>query len=352
MDCSLAVAVRNTLAISVRLPSIMTRRVIFDTNSKHHQPHQEERFEDSKAIRHDLSRLGQAAFKSKNALVASQISYRSHHSEQLKDSYENLLVSTYPIATNEEGGSGEGNQVALMQLNRPKALNALSDAVLDDVLHAAGVLDHDPKIRCLVLTGSKKAFAAGADISEMQSRTFEEAYGSDMFGHWQNLSQLKKPLIAAVSGFCLGGGCEVAMMCDMIVCSESAKFGQPEINLGVIAGGGGTQRLTRMIGKSKSMYMHLTGEFIDAEEAYASGLVAKVFSDDELIEETLKIAKKIGSKGVLSVQAAKEAVNAAEELPLGEGLRLERRLFHSLFATEDQKEGMKAFLEKRPAKLS
>lgn len=244
------------------------------------------------------------------------------------------------------------NQVALMQLNRPKALNALSNAVMDDVLHAAHVLDNDPKVGCLILTGSQKAFAAGADISEMQSKSFSEAYGSDMFGHWQTLSQLKKPLLAAVSGFCLGGGCEIAMMCDMIVCSESAKFGQPEINLGVIAGGGGTQRLTRAIGKSKSMYMHLTGEFIDAKEAYDSGLVAKVFSDDALIDETLKIAKKIASKGSLSVQAAKEAVNAAEELSLHEGLRLERRLFHSLFATKDQKEGMEAFLEKRPAKFS
>jgi enoyl-CoA hydratase/carnithine racemase len=298
----------------------------------------------SRAIRNDLSKVGLTSIS--RHLAASHVSYRCYHSEQLKDSYENLLVSTHQVAEDSE------NQVALMQLNRPKALNALSDAVLDDVLHAARVLDSDPKVRCLILTGSRKAFAAGADISEMHSKTFSEAYGSDMFGHWQNLSQLKKPLLAAVSGYCLGGGCEVAMMCDMIVCSESAKFGQPEINLGVIAGGGGTQRLTRAIGKSKSMYMHLTGEFIDAKEAYESGLVAKVFSDDDLIEETMKIAKSIASKGPLSVQAAKEAVNASEELPLWEGLRLERRLFHSLFATEDQKEGMQAFLEKRPANFS
>jgi enoyl-CoA hydratase/carnithine racemase len=241
------------------------------------------------------------------------------------------------------------DNVALITLNRPKALNALSDALLADVLHAARVLDKDSNIRCLVLTGSKKAFAAGADISEMKTMSFEDVYRQDMFAEWQQLSTLKTPIIAAVSGYCLGGGCEVAMMCDIMVCSTSAKFGQPEINLGVCPGAGGTQRLTRAIGKSKSMYKNLTGEFLSADEAYASGLVAKIFEDDELIPKSLEIAKTIAGKGELAVQATKEAVNAAEELPLKEGLRLERRLFHSLFATDDQKEGMAAFLEKRPA---
>ena len=182
----------------------------------------------------------------------------------------------------------------------------------------------------------------------MKDKTFEECYGTDMFSEWQEVSKLQRtPIIAAVSGFALGGGAELAMMCDTIVCSRSAKFGQPEINLGVIPGAGGTQRLTRAIGKSKAMMMNLTGDMIDSQEAYASGLVAKVFEDEELVDEAMKIAKKIASKGKLAVQAAKEAVNAAEELPLEEGLRFERRLFHSLFATEDQKEGMAAFLEKR-----
>lgn len=272
----------------------------------------------------------------------------SSFQDALKESYDNLVVSLSAISDDDSS-----KKVALMKLNRPKALNALSDAVLDDVLHAAQVLDQSDEIRCIILTGSSKAFAAGADISEMQSKTFEETYSQDMFGHWQQLSQLKTtPIIAAVSGYCLGGGCEVAMMCDFIVCSESAKFGQPEINLGIIAGGGGTQRLSHAIGKSKSMYMHLTGEFMNSTEAYQSGLVAKVYPDSELVSEALKLAKTIGSKGPLSVQAAKEAVNASQELSLWEGLRLERRLFHALFATKDQKEGMDAFLGKRPAKFS
>lgn len=255
----------------------------------------------------------------------------------LKETYDNILVEKFP-----------DDKTALITLNRPKALNALSDALLADLSHATKELDGDPQVGCLVVTGSSKAFAAGADISEMHSRSFEEVYGQDMFSEWQQLSKLARtPWIAAVSGFCLGGGCEVAMMSDIMVCSESAKFGQPEINLGVIPGAGGTQRLTRAIGKSKAMYMNLTGDFMSAEEAYQSGLVAKVFPDETLVDDSLKIAKKIASKGALAVQAAKEAVNAADEVSLQEGLRLERRLFHSLFATDDQKEGMKAFLEKR-----
>ena len=237
-------------------------------------------------------------------------------------------------------------KTALITLNRPKALNALNDALLKDLLDATATLDADDQVRCMVMTGQKKAFAAGADISEMHTRSFQQVYQTDMFAEWQTLSRLRTPWIAAVSGYCLGG-CEVAMMADILVCSTSAQFGQPEINLGVMAGAGGTQRLTRAIGKSKAMYMNLTGEFMTATEAYQSGLVAKVFEDEALIESAMAMAQKIARTGALSVQAAKEAVNASQELTLAEGLRLERRLFHSLFATEDQKEGMKAFLEKR-----
>jgi enoyl-CoA hydratase/carnithine racemase len=261
----------------------------------------------------------------------------------LKASYDNILIEN------------PTENVTVIKLHRPKALNALNDALFQDLFHATTALNNDENgeysnVRCLILTGSAKAFAAGADISEMKTRTFEEVYRADMFAEWQQLSKLHRlPLIAAVSGFCLGGGCEVAMMCDMMLCDETAKFGQPEINLGVIPGAGGTQRLTRAIGKSKSMYMNLTGDyFMSADEAYRSGLVAKVYKDnDELMEESVKVAMKIASKGRLAVQAVKEAVNAADELSLQEGLRLERRLFHGMFATDDQKEGMAAFLEKR-----
>lgn len=192
-----------------------------------------------------------------------------------------------------------------------------------------------------------KAFAAGADISEMQNRTFTEAYQTNMFSEWASFTQVSKPVIAAVNGFALGGGCELAMMCDMILAGDKAQFGQPEINLGVIPGAGGTQRLTRAVGKSKSMYMNLTGEFFSAVDMEQAGLVAKVVPADELVDEAVRVAAMIASKGQMAVQMTKEAVNASQELSLQEGLRLERRFFHSLFATEDQKEGMKAFLEKR-----
>jgi len=258
----------------------------------------------------------------------------------LKDSYENIIVETP-----EEGG---GN-VAVVKLHRPKALNALNDALFADLIHATSVLDRDDAIRCMVLTGSTpKAFAAGADISEMRTKTFEEVYSTDMFAEWQDVSKLGgTPIIAAISGYCLGGGSELAMMCDILVCSKSAKFGQPEINLGIIPGAGGTQRLTRAIGKSKAMHLCLTGDMLSAEEAYESGLVAKIYEDEDLLPKSIAMATKIASKGAPSLRAAKEAVNAADELSLQEGLRLERRLFHALFATDDQKEGMAAFLEKR-----
>ena len=200
-----------------------------------------------------------------------------------------------------------------------------------------------------MLTGSEKAFAAGADIKEMQDKTFAEAFLGDFIGRWENVTRLRKPVIAAVAGFALGGGCEIAMMCDFILAADTAKFGQPEIKLGVIPGAGGTQRLTRFVGKSKAMEMILTGRMMDAAEAERSGLVSRVLPADKLIEEALKVAATIAALSAPAVYAAKESVNRAYETTLAEGVRFERRIFHSLFATEDQKEGMKAFAEKRAA---
>ncbi|GAX11592.1 enoyl-CoA hydratase [Fistulifera solaris] len=239
------------------------------------------------------------------------------------------------------------DNVGLIRLHRPKALNALSDALFADLIHAAKEFEQNDAIGCMVVTGSTKAFAAGADISEMKDRTFDHTYSKNMFSEWADITKLGKPIIAAVNGFCLGGGCELAMMCDFILAGDKAKFGQPEINLGIIPGAGGTQRLTRAIGKSKAMYLCLTGEMIDAETAYQNGLVAKIFPADDLVDEAVKVAHTIAGKGRMSVMMAKEAVNASQEISLQEGLRLERRFFQSLFATHDQKEGMKAFLEKR-----
>ena len=239
--------------------------------------------------------------------------------------------------------------VATVTLNRPKALNALNSQVMAELSKSLTAMDSDEAVRAIVLTGSEKAFAAGADISEMASKGFVDVYAENLFvAEAEAICAVRKPIIAAVSGFALGGGCELAMMCDFIVCSETAKFGQPEINLGVIAGIGGSQRLTKLVGKSKSMDMHLTGRMMDAEEAERAGLVSRVFPVESLLAEAHKIAATIASKSMPSVMAAKEAVNRSEETSLAEGLIFERRLFHSLFATEDQSEGMAAFLEKRP----
>ena len=238
--------------------------------------------------------------------------------------------------------------VALMRLNRPDALNALNSELLGELgtaLTAAGAND---KVRVIVLTGSEKAFAAGADIKEMAEKSFVDVFTSQFFAkECAAVTDTRKPIIAAVAGYALGGGCELAMMCDMIIAADTAKFGQPEINLGVIAGMGGSQRLTNFVGKSKSMDMHLTGRFMDATEAESSGLVSRVFPAKSLIPEVMTIARKIAEKSTLATMAAKEAVNRSYETTLSEGLLFERRLFHSLFATEDQKEGMLAFLEKR-----
>lgn len=244
------------------------------------------------------------------------------------------------------------DHVALIRINRPEAMNALNSQVLSELCTALLDADKNDKVRCIVLTGSDKAFAAGADIKEMSEKTFVDMFMSNFFADEGDIVRAtRKPIIAAVAGYALGGGCELAMMCDFIIAADTAKFGQPEINLGVVAGIGGTQRLTRFVGKSKSMDMHLTGRFMDAEEAERSGLVSRVVPAKKLKEEALGAAQKIAEKSVLTSMAVKEAVNRSYETTLSEGILFERRLFHSLFATEDQKEGMAAFLEKRQAQF-
>ncbi len=238
--------------------------------------------------------------------------------------------------------------VTLVTLNRPQALNALNSNVLRELIEAFAAYDSDPTQRCLVLTGSEKAFAAGADIKEMQQQLFADMYASDFFAGWEKVTATRKPWIAAVSGYALGGGCEVAMMADFIIAADSAKFGQPEIKLGVTPGMGGSQRMAHALGKAKAMEMCLTGRIMDAAEAERSGLVAKVVPADQLLDEALKTAQAIAAMPPLAAIAIKEMVNAAFEIPLSQGIRFERRLFHGLFGTDDQKEGMTAFVEKRP----
>ena len=238
--------------------------------------------------------------------------------------------------------------VTLITLNRPQALNALNRQILADLIQAFAAYDADASQRCLVLTGSEKAFAAGADIKEMQTQGFADMYGSNFFAGWEQVTATRKPWIAAVSGFALGGGCEVAMMADFIIAADTAKFGQPEIKLGVTPGMGGSQRLTLAVGKAKAMEMCLTGRMMGAEEAERAGLVAKVVPAADLIDEAMKTATAIAGMAPLASIATKEMVNAAFEMPLNQGIRFERRLFHGLFGTEDQKEGMAAFVEKRP----
>ena len=244
------------------------------------------------------------------------------------------------------------DHVALIKLNRPDALNALSSELLKELAEAVQAAEANDAVRVMVITGSEKAFAAGADIKEMSEKSFVEVYAGDMFGPETTvLSNARKPIIAAVSGYALGGGCELAMMCDFIIAADNAKFGQPEINLGVIPGIGGTQRLTRFVGKSKAMEMILTGRFMDAEEAERSGLVSRVVPSKELLEEVMMTAGKIAEKSSLAAMAAKETVNVAYETTMNEGIRFERRLFAGLFASEDQTEGMAAFAEKRTPKF-
>jgi enoyl-CoA hydratase len=247
---------------------------------------------------------------------------------------------------------GRRGSVGLITLNRPKALNALNDQLIAEIDAALGEFDRDDAVGAVVITGSKKAFAAGADVKEMLARDFTEVQASDFIAKWQSIAAHRKPVIAAVAGYALGGGCELAMMCDIVLAADNARFGQPEINLGTIPGAGGTQRLTRAIGKAKAMEMVLTGRQMDAAEAERSGLVARVVPLSELVAEALKIGEAIAAKSRPVVVMAKDAVNAAYETTLAEGIRVERRLFYATFATDDRREGMSAFAEKRSPSFS
>ena len=253
-------------------------------------------------------------------------------------SYETIIVETR-------------GYVGLIQLNRPQALNALNSALIRELSQAVDTFEADSDIRCMLITGSEKAFAAGADIKEMVDKTFNEAFLGNFMASWHCVAQARKPTVAAVAGFALGGGCELAMQCDIIIAADNANFGQPEIKLGVIPGIGGTQRFTRAVGKAKAMDIMLTGRMMDAAEAERAGLVARIVPAASLMEEAMKVAETIASMSLPSVLAAKEAVNAAFETSLAEGVRFERSIFHSLFATADQKEGMAAFIAKRPPKF-
>ena len=239
--------------------------------------------------------------------------------------------------------------VIIARLNRPDALNALNIPLMDQLINLLETWDTDPNVRCIVLTGSDKAFAAGADIKEMADASVVDMYERNNLQRWERIKRVRKPIIAAVSGFCLGGGCELAMHCDMIIASESAKFGQPEINLGVIPGAGGTQRLSKVVGKYRAMELILTGRFFDAQEAYRIGLVTRVLPVETYLQESIALAKQIAEKSPMATRFAKEAILRAFETGLSDGLDYERKMFYALFATEDQKEGMKAFVEKRKA---
>jgi len=238
-------------------------------------------------------------------------------------------------------------KVGLITVNRPQALNALNSELLAEMNEALDGFDRDPSIGCIVITGSERAFAAGADIKEMASLTYPGTYIDDFFAGWDRVAARRKPMIAAVAGFALGGGCELAMMCDFIIAADTAKFGQPEIKLGVMPGIGGSQRLTRLIGRAKAMEMCLTGRMMDAEEAERSGLVARVVPAGSLLDEAMKTAETIASMSLPIAMMTKEAIRRADEVSLSEGIRFERRVFHAMFATRDQKEGMAAFVEKR-----
>jgi len=254
-------------------------------------------------------------------------------------------LPTYEFVKLEKVGT-EG-RVGLVTLNRPKALNALCSPLMDDLLAALNFCDQDPTVGAMVVTGSERAFAAGADIKEMQNRQFAENFKENFLGHWGDISKVQKPILAAVNGYALGGGCELAMMCDIIYAGDKAKFGQPEITIGTIPGAGGTQRLTRVVGKSLAMEMNLSGVPISADEAKQAGLVSKVFPAEELLAKAIKSADKIASHSKLTLQICKQATNAAYETTLAEGMATEKRLFHATFATHDRKEGMTAFVEKR-----
>ncbi|MBV9568332.1 MAG: enoyl-CoA hydratase [Hyphomicrobiales bacterium] len=259
-------------------------------------------------------------------------------------SYESIIVETQMLAS--------GDKVGVIKLNRPQVLNALNSELVHEVNDALDRFEADPQLGCIIITGSDKAFAAGADIKEMQGKSFPETYLEDFITSWDRVASRRKPIIAAVAGFALGGGCELAMMCDIIIAADNAKFGQPEIKLGVMPGSGGTQRLARAVGKAKAMDLVLTGRNMDAAEAERSGLVSRVVPAADLMTEAMKTAETIANLSLPIVMMAKESVNRAFETTLAEGIRFERRVFHAMFATKDQKEGMAAFVAKRPPAFS
>jgi enoyl-CoA hydratase len=277
-------------------------------------------------------------------VTITEINARNHelqHRNRLKEKmhYDTILTAV-------------DGKVATITLNRPQVLNALNDALMDELGAALLASDADDQIGCIIITGSEKAFAAGADIAKMAQYEFHEAYRQDFITrNWETIRKIRKPVIAAVNGYALGGGCELAMMCDMIIAGDSAKFGQPEVKLGILPGAGGTQRLPRAVSKSKAMDLCLTGRMMDAQEAERAGLVSRIFPAAELLTQVGAIAKTIADMPLLTTMMVKESINAAYEMPLSEGIRFERRLFHSCFGTDDQKEGMAAFIEKRPPKF-
>jgi enoyl-CoA hydratase len=285
-------------------------------------------------------------FSSGNKLACSVVwsanNVSKKHYSQSTSNYKNILTEV----------KGQNKSIGFIQLNRPKAFNALNGELMSELSDAVGKFDRDPTIGCMVLTGSLKSFAAGADIKEMQNKTFSDVCYGNFLSNWSVIAESKTPIIAAVNGFALGGGCELAMMCDIIIAGEKAEFGQPEIILGTIPGAGGTQRLTRYVGKSKAMELVLTGDRIPASQAQQYGLVSAVHPPEKLVDEAIKMAEKISSNSKLVVQLAKEAVNAAYETTLDQGILFERRLFHSTFASNDRKEGMSAFVEKRKPKFT
>lgn len=282
-----------------------------------------------------------------NIIKATKSFATANHQQLIRlasgtSAYKNILTEV----------KGAKNNVGFIQLNRPKALNALNAELMTELGEAVESFDKNPEIACVVLTGSTRAFAAGADIKEMQNKEFHEVIGGNFLSNWTKITKIQKPIIAAVNGFALGGGCEVAMMCDIIVAGDKAQFGQPEIIIGTIPGAGGTQRLTRAVGKSKAMQMVLTGDRITANEAQQYGLVSEIYPADTLVDEAVKLAERIGTHSKMSVQLAKEAVNSAYETTLDQGIAFERRMFHATFALKDRKEGMSAFVEKRAPKFT
>nr|QBH73209.1 putative cyclohex-1-ene-1-carboxyl-CoA hydratase [Eurycantha calcarata] len=287
-----------------------------------------------------LSRI--AFIQCKDSLKFTRLLSRRFASTSELPKYEYILTEK----------KGEKQNVAVITLNRPKALNALCDGLMQDVGDAVSRFENDETVGALVITGSEKAFAAGADIKEMQDHTFAIAAGGNFLGQWNLISKCKKPIIAAVNGYALGGGCELAMMCDIIYAGDKAKFGQPEILIGTIPGAGGTQRLTRAVGKSLAMEMCLTGNQITADIAEKRGLVSKVLPPDQVVPEAIKLGEKIASLSQLTVSLCKDSVNTAYETTLQEGLKYEKRTFHGTFSTDDRKEGMKAFIEKRPPQFT